>query len=222
MLASITETVAPHRAGGRLADNHAQHVGVLREIRGRRRHSRCAQSSCGGSTPNARASVAATAAPVGVVKFHRGAARIHRAFLSSSAVAGAGTGSMPCSVLTVPLPRSSASRQCCRPPAGRTRAGAHDIGNGIRRAHFVEVHFFDGHAGGPAPRPRPVAGTRRWHCAARVRADRRLLDHLYDVRQMPVRLLFPGFHVELGGRRSRSASPFRKRRQRRYRARRWR
>jgi hypothetical protein len=60
-----------------------------------------------GSTPKDFASVAAIAAPVGVVNSIAGPRAYTGAFTSSSAVAGAGTGSMPCSVFTVPLPTLS-------------------------------------------------------------------------------------------------------------------
>ena len=62
-------------------------------------------------------------------------------------MAGAGTGSMPCSVLTVPLPTLIARGvDFADVEQIQRHAGAYDIGDGIHRAYFVEVNFFDGHA----------------------------------------------------------------------------
>ena len=58
----------------------------------------------GGSAPNSLASVTAMAAPVGVVSSTLGPRAYTGLPVNNSAVAGAGTGSTPCSVFIVPLP----------------------------------------------------------------------------------------------------------------------
>ena len=68
MLASMTRDGEwPRRRRVRLAENDAQHVGVIRENRGRPRRSPMRAIFIGGSAPKCWASVTATAAPVGVV-----------------------------------------------------------------------------------------------------------------------------------------------------------
>ena len=64
--------------------------------------------------------------------------------MSSSAVAGAGTGSTPCSVLTVPLPTLTGERGHrfdVQKIERDTRAD--DVGNRIHRADFVKVNLAD-------------------------------------------------------------------------------
>ena len=64
--------------------------------------------------------------------------------VNNAAVAGAGTGSTPCSVLHRPaadVDRRAVDR--IDASSDKRRASADDIADGIHRAHFVEMHFFD-------------------------------------------------------------------------------
>ncbi len=57
------------------------------------------------------------------------------------------------------------------PQQMKAEARAHDIGDGIHRAHFVKVHFFEVDSGVRPLRLRPVAGRRRRHSASLPSAD---------------------------------------------------
>ena len=78
------------------------------------------------------------------------------------------------------------------------QASAHDIGDGIGRAHFVEMHRLDGHLvdGGFG-----FAEPLEHGCGVLFGALREggLLDHLQNVRQVAVGVGFLRSHVELGG-----------------------
>ncbi len=153
-----------------------------------------------GSTPNERASVAATAAPVGVASSIAGPRAYTGASFKSSAVAGAGTGSMPCSVFTVPLPTligeqmmlSISSRSNARqaPTISAMESAAPTSWKWtLSMGTLVDLRL-------------GLAQSLEDRDGIATRASRQvgLLDHLDDVRKMAVRLLFPGFDVEFGGR----------------------
>ena len=146
MLASMTVTVVASAAPRRLAEQHAQHVGLLREIRDRPRRSPCAAILIGGID----AEIAWRAWPRRPRRWAWSVPPPDRASRracprAARAVAGAGTGSSPCSVFTVPLPTLS-GEQTDRVDAQQVErdARADDVGDGIDRADFVEVDLLDG------------------------------------------------------------------------------
>ena len=60
-------------------------------------------------------------------------------------MAGAGTGSTPCSVFTVPLPTLSGEQKMrSTPSSSKRQARADDVGDGIHRADLVKMNLFDG------------------------------------------------------------------------------
>jgi hypothetical protein len=64
----------------------------------------------------------------------------------SSAVAGAGTGSNPCAVFTCPAAHiERRTRKLVDSQQLESDRRAHNVYNRIHRAHFVEMHFLDGH-----------------------------------------------------------------------------
>ena len=75
---------------------------------------------------------------------------------------------MPCSVLTVPLPTLSGEQIDGLDVQQIERdAGAHDIGDRIGRAHFVEVDLLDGHLVDLRLGFAEFAEDARWRCAWR-------------------------------------------------------
>ncbi len=78
-------------------------------------------------------------------------------------MAGAGTGSTPCSVLTVPLPTLRGEQKMASTSSEfEGQARADDIGDGIGRADFVKMDFFDGHLVNFGFGLAEPAETRRW------------------------------------------------------------
>ena len=118
-------------------------------------------------------------------QFHRRSSRIHgHAGQASPAVAGAGTGNVPCSVSTVPLPTLIGGNvHFLHTHQIQRDACTHDIGDRIRRAHFVKVNLLDRHAvdlGFGLPQLlEHRAGVALCPCSQRSR-----VDHLQNVRKM--------------------------------------
>ena len=153
----------------------------------------------GGSTPKRSASVTATAAPVGVVSSTAGPARVNRRVYQQQRRGRRGNRQNA----VLGLDRAAAHVQR-RADDGvdvqqvERQAGAHDIGDRIGRAHFVEMDFLDGHLvhcglgfAQPAEHGDGVAPG-----AARKLG---LFDHLDDVREVPVDVRVSHRDVELGG-----------------------
>ena len=105
-------------------------------------------------------------------------------------MAGAGTGSTPCSVFTVPLPTFNGEQTIVSTPSrSKPHAGAHDVGDRIHRADFVEMYLLDRHLvhrGLGLAQPSEYGG---WHSRFTRSGSAALVDHLQDVRQVPVRVL---------------------------------
>ena len=147
MLASSTATVVASAAPVHLADQDAQHVGMFGEIF-------VARAVAGGDDSHRRQRAEVRGerggdAPRPLALSVRRSVRARRSACptSSSAAAGAGTGSTPCSVLTVPLPTFSGELWIASTPSrSKADARAHDVADRIHRAHFMEMDFLDRHA----------------------------------------------------------------------------
>ena len=114
-------------------------------------------------------------------------------------MAGAGTGSRPCSRVHRPAARiDRRAVDLLDAEQLERQAGAHDIGDGIGRADLVEVYLFDRHPmdggfGGSEPFKDGLG------MGARALGQFRAVDHLEDMRQVPVGLLLAACDVKLGG-----------------------
>ena len=115
-------------------------------------------------------------------------------------MAGAGTGRIPCSVRTVPLPTLiGAAVDRFDAEIVETEARADDVADRIDRADFVEVHFLDRRSRASSTRTAPSAGTRRCELVFTRSGKRRLADHLLDVMQMPVGFRIGAVDMEFAG-----------------------
>ena len=194
----------------------------------------------GGMTPKAPASVAATAAPVGVVSSTAGPARVDGLAREQCAVAGAGTGKHA----VLGLHRSAADVERGADDGLdiqqiEGRASADDIGDRIDRADFVEVHLLDrdlvrSASASPrrwntarrslsrAPTNRPFRSSPRCAPSGGARAHGRVRCDRERVRRVPP----PRVHAHRGRgtwwRRCRSALPSQTRRRRRRPLKQWR
>ena len=138
------------------------------------------------------------AAPVGVVNSVCGPALYIGWPWSRADVAGAGTGRVPCSVSTVPLPTLMREQWTSETSSDQRDASADDIADGINRADFMEVDFFNGHImrfrfgfGQTLKDGEGVGfGSGRQFPA---------LDDLFDVRQVAVLLLLGEIDAKFGG-----------------------
>ena len=138
-----------------------------------------------GIAPAPAASVVRIAAPVGVTSSRRMPVSNVGKPLSSSAVAGPGTGMRPCGPSTKPPPdRQGSEVDGVDAEQMEADARAGHVHDGVHRAHVVEVHALRASCRAPALRPRPAVGRSGRPCPA-PRAASRLRSRMSRISPSP-------------------------------------
>jgi hypothetical protein len=135
---------APGCAGALgLAEQEAQHVRAVLRIAATRPHA-LREHAKRRRRSHDFTHVVTSAAPVGVARSPMSGVKSTGAPTSRRAVAGAGTGSVPCAVSTTPEPTAigEAVHGLDAEPL-EPQAGACDVDDRVGRADFVEVHLLD-------------------------------------------------------------------------------